>query len=251
MINIGLRRALAQASAAILALALGAAAPGRAAADDAVVLPFTSGGAFFSHSEKLARAVDPQIFIYDGIVAVGTGPQRIEHIAGLRNARLDDPPLSPLFNAEGMSLGLTLRKWLAARGVLETQTQADGRMRLIATFKHLVPFGTYSLFAERADADGGKTARPLDADGSTSSFEASADGSAMIVLETSPQTGGDTAVVLVYHSDGREHGVSRGRLGITAHQQLAARLSSSAASCRLVTADRTSFYPGRACPSAD
>jgi hypothetical protein len=224
MVHSRLRRALARASAATLALAIYALPPGRAAADDSVVLPFTSGGAFYSHSEKLERAVDPQIFVYDGAVAVGTGPQRIEHIAGLRNARLDDASLSPLFNAEGMSLGLTLHKWLAARGVLETQTQANGRMRLIASFKHLLPFGTYSLFAERTDADGGKTARPLDADGSASSFEAGADGSAMIVLETSPQTGGDTAIVLVYHSDGREHGVSRGRLGVTAHEQLAARL---------------------------
>lgn len=227
----GLRRAIARASAAatpaIVICALWALPPGRAAAQDGVSLSFIGGGAFFSQSEKADHAIDPQIFVYDGAVAVGTGPQRIEHITGLRNARLDDAPLSPLYNAEGMALGLTLRKWLAARGVLETQTQANGRIRMIASFKHLVPFGIYSLFAESAGADAEKTVtvRPLDADGSASSFEAGADGSAMIVLETSPRVADDTAILLVYHSDGREHGVSRGRLGVTAHEQLAARLN--------------------------
>jgi len=222
----GLRRAIVRASAAgALALAICALPPGRAAAQDRVALSFVSGGAFYSQSEKTEHAIDPQIFVYDGLVAVGTGPQRIEHIAGLRNARLDDALASPLYNAEGMALGLTLRKWLAARGVLETQTQANGRIRWIASFKHLVPFGTYSLFAQSAGADAEKTFRPLDADGSASSFEAGADGSAMIVLETSPRVADETAIVLVYHSDGREHGVSRGRLGVTAHEQLAARLN--------------------------
>jgi hypothetical protein len=228
-----LRRAIARASAlatpaiAMCALcALCTLSPGRAAAQERLSLSFVGGGAFFSQSEKAEHAIDPEIFVYDGAVAVGTGPQRIEHIAGLRNARLDDAPLSPLYNAEGMALGLTLRKWLAARGVLETQTQANGRIRLIASFKHLVPFGTYSLFSESVGADAEKTAtvRPLDADGSASSFEAGADGSAMIVLESSPRVV-DTTIVLVYHSDGREHGVSRGRLGVTAHEQLAARLN--------------------------
>jgi hypothetical protein len=207
-----------------LGLAVSALAPGKASADDPAVLSFINGGAFFSRTEKTERAIDPHMFVYDGIVAVGTGPQHIEHIAGLRNARLDDAPLSPVYNAQGMALGLTLRKWLAARGVLETQTQANGRTRLIASFKHLVPFGTYSLFAKSSSADGGKTVRPLDADGSASSFDARADGSAMIALETSLHPGGDTTIVLVYHSDGREHGVSRGQLGVSAHEQLAAHL---------------------------
>jgi hypothetical protein len=226
----GIRRAIARASArvtpAIAMFALCVLPFGRAAADDSTSLSFIGGGAFFSQTEKAERAIDPQIFVSDGAVAVGTGPQRIEHIAGLRNARLDDALASPIYNAEGMALGLTLRKWLAARGVLERQTQANGRIRLIASFKHLIPFGSYSLFAQSAGADAEKTVtvRPLDADGSASSFEAGANGSAMIVLETSPRVADDTAIVLVYHSDGREHGVSRGRLGVTAHEQLSVRL---------------------------
>jgi hypothetical protein len=221
------RRALARASAGALLgslVAISALAPGRAAADDPTVLSFVGGGAFFSQTEKTERALDPQIFVYDGAAAVGTGPQHIEHIAGLRAARLDDAPLSPAYNAEGAALGFTLHKWLAARGTLEAQTQANGRTRLIASFKHLVPFGTYSLFAENVSSDGGKTARPLDADGSASSFQARADGAAMIVLDTSLQLTAENAVVLVYHSDGQDHGVSRGRLGVNAHEQLAAHL---------------------------
>jgi hypothetical protein len=35
---------------------------------------------------------------------------------------------------------------------------------------------------------------------------------------------GANAVLLVYHSDGRTHGTSRGQLGVTAHHQLIAKV---------------------------
>jgi hypothetical protein len=211
----------------ISALAIGlllfasAAAPGRAV-EEPVALSFVDGATFFSQESKQERAIDPQVFIYDAQVAVGTGPQRIEHIAGLRNARLDDAPQAVLYNAEGKSLALTLKKWLAARGTLEVHTQPDGHDRVIASFKHLVPFGDYSLFVEIPGGTG-KIARPLDSDGSASSFTARVDGSATIAVD-GPNLSGDAAIVLVYHSDGREHGVSRGRLGVNAHEQLIAHM---------------------------
>src|SRR5689334_507329 len=112
MMGIGLRRAAAQACAALtigLAASVFAALPARAISEDPVVLSFAGGATFFSQTARTERAIDPQVFVYDRAVAVGTGPERIEHIAGLRNARLDDPQLAPIYNAEGMALGLTLR----------------------------------------------------------------------------------------------------------------------------------------------
>jgi hypothetical protein len=223
-----IRRAAVHASALVAGMVLILIVLGtlsaRVLADDPQQYSFVSAATFFSQAAQIERAIDPQVFIYDAGVAVGTGPQRVEHIAGLRNARLADVQSAPLYNAEGMSLGLTLRKWLAARGTLEVQMLPNGRERVIANFKHLVPFGTYTIFVERFRTDGAlMTARPLDSDGSLSSFEAHVDGSAMFVLERVPLVH-DGSIVLVYHSDDKEHGASRGRLGVTAHDQLIVRL---------------------------
>lgn len=192
-------------------------------ADEPLVLSFVDGGAFFSQQAGLERAVDPQVFVYDANATLGTGPQGIEHIAHLRNARLDDEPLLPLYNAQGKSLALTARNWLSARGTLEVETQPDGRDLLIANFKHLAPFGVYSLFLETFEPNGKTIARPFDGDGSESTFSAHADGSILVAVE-SPHLTHDNAVALVYHSDGQEHGVSRGLLGVTAHERLLVRM---------------------------
>lgn len=158
----------------------------------------------------------------DATAAPGTGPQDIEHIAGLRAARLDDEPESPILGADGNPLDLSLGNWLAARGTVEVEPQPDGHARVTAVFKHLVAFGEYSLFVATSPSSGTTAYRPLDGEGSANSFVAHVDGSAAIVIDTpGPLNSGD-AVVVIYHSDSHEHGASRGQIGITAHEQLVA-----------------------------
>jgi hypothetical protein len=227
------RTALAFVAAVVLALAV---PPRSAAADDASgEVPFINAATAFSQQAKLAEAIDPEVFVHDEAAAPGTGPQRVEHVAGLRPARLDDEPQQRLFGADGAPLALSFGHWLAAQGTVTIEPQPDGHDRVVAVFKSLVAFGEYSLFVERtgADADasmgagaGGSgpasTYRPLDGEGSANSFRAHVDGSAGIVIDTPQPLNGGDAIVLVYHSDSREHGASRGQIGITAHAQLVA-----------------------------
>ncbi|HEY0798383.1 MAG TPA: hypothetical protein VGD50_04490 [Candidatus Baltobacteraceae bacterium] len=199
-----------------------------ARADAPAELPFVNAATAYSQAAKIDRAIDPQVFVHDSAATQGTGPERIEHLAGLRTARLDDDPETATYAADGSSLSLSLGHWLEARGTLSVTTEPDGHVRVATVFKHLVAFGEYSLFLATdhlTDGTGVTTYRPLDGEGTANSFVAHVDGSAAILIDTSAALTDADSVVLVYHSDGREHGTSRGQIGLTAHEQLAVRLT--------------------------
>ena len=163
--------------------------------------------------------------------AEGTGPQNIAHAAGLRPARLDDAPELELYNANGDSLGFSLAKWLpagssgpdGASGTVDIDAQPNGAMRLTMSFSKLIAFGVYSIFRATFSPDG-TTFVPIDGDGTGDTFTSAVDGSADIVVSTSSRLTHQNAIVLVLHSDSQEHGVSRGIVGVTAHQQLISRI---------------------------
>jgi hypothetical protein len=186
-------------------------------------LSFVTHAAFFSEETHRSPAIDPQVFVKDDAAAEGTGPQNIMHVAGLRSARVDDAPEAKLYNAAGDSLGFTLDKWFGASGSVDIDAVAGGGTRLTLTFKRLIAFGVYSLFRATFSADG-QTYVPVDGDGTTNSFTASVDGGAIIVMTSPVRLSHSDAILLVLHSDSQEHGVSRGLIGINAHEQLIARM---------------------------
>src|SRR6516225_4632446 len=50
----------------------------------AMAMPFVTHAAFFSKETHQTDAVDPQVFVADPQSQAGTGPQGIEHVAGIR-----------------------------------------------------------------------------------------------------------------------------------------------------------------------
>jgi len=213
------------AALGVLALLAGASAPAPSAptaSSSRVSLTFIRHAAFFSQEARRATVIDPQIFVREDSAPEGTGPQNIEHAAGLRPARLDDLPEVVAYNAEGTSLGFDLDKWFAATGTVDIAPQGAGD-RVSATFKNLIAFGVYSLFRITFAPDGA-TFVPLDGDGKNDGFTAGFDGSAGVVVTTPEHLQSGNAIVLIYHSDATEHGEARGLLGVTAHHQLIVRL---------------------------
>ena len=186
-------------------------------------VPFVGHGAYFSAETHRSPVIDPQVFVKDDAAAEGTGPQDIMHVAGLRPARIDDVPEAVLYNAAGDSLGFTVDKWFGASGTAAIEAAPGGGIQLTLTFKRLVAFGVYSLFRETFGPDG-QTFVPIDGDGTTNSFTASVDGSAIVQMTSPIRFTHADAIVLVLHSDAQGHGVSRGLIGINAHEQLIARL---------------------------
>jgi hypothetical protein len=85
-----------------------------------------------------------------------------------------------------------------------------------------VPNGHYSLF-ENHFSTTGVSFTPLDGKGSGNSFVAAADGTGTLTVVAPSVLTHDNAVLLVYHSDGQEHGDKRGAIGETAHHQLISR----------------------------
>ncbi len=188
-----------------------------------LTLPFVTHAAFFSQEGRRSPAVDPEIFVKDDAAAEGTSDQGIAHIAGLRTARVDDLREVVAYNAKGDSLGFTLDRWFGASGTVDIDPQPNGSSRLTMSFQKLIAFGVYSIFRVSFAADG-TTFRPIDGDGATNSFTATVDGNANVVMSTPDALGHGNAIVLVLHSDSQEHGVSRGEIGVTAHQQLIVHL---------------------------
>lgn len=180
--------------------------------------------AFFSQETHQPQALDPQVFIQDAAVKAGTGPQNIDHIDGYRNAVLTDPMDSPLFTAQGKPLaGFTLGSWLGARGEVRITPLKSRGAKVAVKFTGLRPRGVYSLFENHFDQKPiGFT--PLDGKGTRNSFVAKANGTASITVTVPEMPTSANAVLLVYHSDGKTHGTSRGDIGVTAHHQLIAKV---------------------------
>lgn len=64
---------------------------------------------------------------------------------------------------------------------------------------------------------------PLDGVGTRNNFRANAAGAAAIAVGVPTPFTHANAILLTYHSDGRNHGAKRGALGVVAHHQLIMR----------------------------
>ncbi|GAC1446948.1 MAG: hypothetical protein PVSMB8_04950 [Vulcanimicrobiaceae bacterium] len=189
-------------------------------------LAFVEHAAFFSLEAKAPTLVDPQVFVAASASLAATGLQGTIHVAGVRNAVMVDDPDRAVVSATGQPLGFTLGRWFAATGEAELTPLPNGTERVGLHFAHLVPNGRYSLFENHFDMQH-VNFTPLDGAGTANGFVASKAGDAVLsVIARAPLTH-DNAVLLVYHSDGLDHGQSRGAVGISAHHQLIARIPSS------------------------
>jgi hypothetical protein len=93
----------------------------------------------------------------------------------------------------------------------------DGSASATANTIHI-----YSLFENHFDQKPvGFT--PLDGAGTDNDFVAGPDGRAVKTLTAPAPLTHDNAVLVVYHSDGKSHGTTRGMIGVDAHHQPIAR----------------------------
>ena len=211
-------------TALALCCTLTGAAPAQAQAGPApATFGFLTHAAFFSVEAKLPNLVDPHVFAADANAAAATGPQGIMHASGYRPAFGVDDPSIPLSNADGKPLGLTLEGWFSARGTVMLSATATGDTIATLAFTGLVRGGRYSMF-ENHFALPAVTFTPLDGSAKANSFTAAADGSAHITLTIPGRVTHAEGILLVYHSDGVDHGQQRGQIGVTAHHQLIVRV---------------------------
>lgn len=217
-----LKRATPNRSAAIALVAFGFLTSAAHAEENVQAMDFDTHAAFFSDETRQASPLDPQVFVSNPNSPAATGPQGIKHIAGVRNALIADAPDLPITNANGQSLDMSLGAWLAAKGSVTLSPLPDGREKIIVTLSGLKPKGSYSLFENHFDQKPtGFT--PLDGQGTDNTFTAGANGEATVTTIAPAALTHDNAVLVVYHSDGIEHGMTRGTIGIDAHHQLIAR----------------------------
>lgn len=216
------RRSVLAGSALAAAAAAVAAIPRASARTGTVALDFKLHAWFFSREAHQVPPVDPHVFVVDPAAAAGVGPQGIRHVAGFRPALMFGPHDIGVYSALGRPLGFTLAEWFAAHGAVRI-TVAGAGARVACQFHRLRPNGVYSLFENHFDQKPvGFT--PLDGAGTHNNFVADANGDASIVVRTPAPLTHANAVLLVYHSDNKSHGMSRGEIGVTAHHQLIARL---------------------------
>lgn len=193
------------------------------AADAPVRMLFVVHGAFFSLEFKQPTLIDPHVFVKDPASEAGTGPQKIMHAAGFRPAHLSDNGDLSLFNAEGKALNFTLSDWLAPRGSVEIFTEPGGKARVVVRCTNLLRNAKYSLFENHFKPEG-TTFTPLDGTGTANSFESDSEGRGQMTVIAPHMLTHENAVLLVYHSDGIDHGMQRGTIGVNAHHQIIARL---------------------------
>ena len=134
-----------------------AAAPARAEGTASV---YQLHAVFFSHEAHQPRVIDPQMFVAAPGAPAGIGPQMIRHVAGVAPVLAAAPAATPLLDALGRPLGVTLGRWAAAR---DTATIAcDGRSStLVSRFTRLLPRAVYSLFVVHLRVQGPRRFTPL------------------------------------------------------------------------------------------
>lgn len=183
---------------------------------------FINHGSLYSIVTGQGRLLDPQVFMKSESAKAGTGLQNIPHAAGVVPVHLDSPQNMSLYNADGKPLDLTLGQWIRATGTM-TATRNGAGSRVVTEFSGLIAGGSYSLFIITFNP-AGDAYTPADGTGLANNFTADATGTGAVTVEFPTLLTDKNAVVLIYHSDGEQHGAERGAPGITAHDQLAARL---------------------------
>ncbi len=131
---------------------------------------------------------------------------------------------------KGKTLGLTLGQWLAATGS-GTYTCANGQGTVSASFKKLIPNGTYTMWyfflpMPPTQPFTGTLDLPLGArDGSQNAFKSDAQGNANFKAAFKPclQLSGDqvaSGLAIAWHSDGKTYYSDPGSFGSATHVQL-------------------------------
>jgi len=194
-----------------------------AAPASATSFRFQLHAAYYSRHMEIDPAVDPQVFVPDRNVTVGgIGLEGIEHVAGLRALRLNDPDLG-LYTAEGAQMGFTSSRWTAGAGTGSIAALDDGSERIKLEFTNLVVFGAYSLLKKFAGASGDVYV-PLDGSGNANVFTADDTGRATLNIVSPQPLGAKSAILAVYHSDGKPKTQRSGTIGTTSHDHLIAPL---------------------------
>lgn len=214
-----------------LALAFCALASGRSFAQTAspsaepLRLSFVPHAAFYSVLTSQHDLVDPEVFVSAAGAPAATSFDQIAHAAGIRNALMTDDGTQPARDANGRKLGVNLQQWFFATGLIafSPPTTAGGGVSVSTRFANLVPRGRYSLFHFRIER-GAPAPAPLDGSGTTNSFSTAPDGSADVSLTMPRMLAHGEAVVLIFHSDGRDHGLQTGAPGIDAEHQMIVRI---------------------------
>lgn len=150
----------------------------------------------------------------------GTGPQMIPHAADVAPTPKDGPADAPLLGADGSLLNTTRGAWEKATGTAAFSC-SNGDEQASSHLSGLLPAATYSTFVVHLDVQGPGRFTPWgDAAGTTNNFTADATGAANPTNTVSGCTTAHEAIVIIWHSDGRSHGPTPGRLGITWHNSL-------------------------------
>ena len=173
---------------------------------------------FYSTEVGAAQVFDPQLFGRTPGVRAGTGPQNIEHAAGLAPVTLAAPNDTPLYTATAQPAGITLGQWRAAGG--ESRVACDaGTESVQSTFTNLLTTGAYGLFVVHYNVTGPARFTPA---GAGDSIRPSSAGTATQGSTFSPCLATGDGLVLVWNSSGPAH-ASPASLGITQHNQLIVR----------------------------
>lgn len=205
----------------VFVLCLGALALGPVSAPTAAYT-FVTHAAFFSAESHQPVPIDPQVFVRKAGAPAAQGPQGIIHLPNFVPAPIAAATSTPLYTAAGKLLPVSAGDWFGATGTAQVRAAQSGRPLIRLEFHGLVPGGAYSVF-ENHFAAGAVTFTPLDGTGRSNSFTAQKDGAADVVIMVRGPFPHANGILLVYHSDGKDHGVERGMPGIDAHHQLILR----------------------------
>lgn len=115
---------------------------------------------FFSKETQQPTVIDPQVFAMSPGAAAGAGPQNIQHAAGVAPAQATDPDSTPLLDAQGSPLDITLGVWKAATGQASISCQGN-TASVSAQFSKLLSNASYSLFDVHLRVQGAGRFTPL------------------------------------------------------------------------------------------
>lgn len=183
--------------------------------------PYELHMTFFARETHQPTVVDPQVFLASQGTAAGTGLQSITHVAGVAPAPMNAAADTPLLDADGAPLGITLGAWRAAAGTVRLSC-AGGTSTVVTAATSMVPSAAYSLFVVHLSAsDPAQRFTPLgNAAGTDSSTMSTQDGHLDTTNHVSPCLNDSEALLVVWDSDGHSHGSVPGALGRSAHNHL-------------------------------
>ena len=175
---------------------------------------------FFSHESGLGTVIDPQMFIASPGAPAQIGPQMIPHVAGLMPVAHDAPSSTPLLDANGRPLDVTLGAWEKATGTL-TLTCSKNVEAAKSQLTGLLPRSLYSVFVVHLKVDGPGRFTPFgNPAGTDDSFTSTRSGKAITTDHVNGCLDHQEAVVVIWHSDGKTHGAAPGILGLTWHNSV-------------------------------